>query len=254
MKANEIMGKVTEMVKKANEILKKAVSGGFPFVFDEVEIKADMDTAGIYVRSGNTPVCAIARVGDPERVLKVVEDEILYTVNCTRTAIERRGKLKAEHEALVKADKDLKAAKAALEAQNLPVGLLGQGDEEVAKAIVSAAQKAVKEANRGLNLVFGHAVEAMGGLKAVRLCVHGYAGGLVVTANGKACMVTRLPKSRSNKTIEKMVAFIGAEVSALGDSRRQYMADLEAGLLREEQLHEIAKKLDVASEQLAACK
>lgn len=254
MKANEIMGKVTEMVKKANDILKKAVSGGFPFAFDEVEIKADMDTAGIYVRSGNTPVCAIARVGDPERVVKVIEDEILYTVNCTRTAVERRGKLKAEHEALVKADKELKAAKAALEAQNLPVGLLGQGDEEVAKAIVSAAQKAVKEANRGLNLVFGHAVEAMGGLKAVRLCVHGYAGGLVVTANGKACMVTRFPKSRSNKTIEKMVEFIGAEVSALGDSRRRYMAEMEKALLHEEQLHEIAKKLDAANEQLVACK
>jgi len=254
MKASEIVNKVIEKIAKANEALKKIVSGGFPFVMEEVELKANVDTAGIYVHSGNTPVCAVARVGDPLLVLREIEGEIDHVVSSTRTAVERRSKLKAECEKLVAESKAIEVAKAAVAAQNMPVDVLGHCDEATAKAIVAAAQKAVKEANRGLGLAFGRAVDAMGGLKAAKLYVHGYAGGLVVTANGKACMVTRFPKSGSNKTLEKMLTFIASDVAALNENRRRYMAEMEKALLHEEQLHTIAKKLDEASEQLAACK
>ena len=252
MKANEIMNKVNNAINKANEELKAIVAEGFPFSFEEVELTAEMDSAGIYVHSGKTPVCAVARMGDPLLVLREVEDDIARVVDNTRTAVERRGKLKSEHDELVSADKVVKVAKAALEAQNLPVDILDVGVE--AKAIVAAARKAVKAANRGLYLFYSRAVEAMGGLKSARLAVKGYAGGIVITAGGKACLITRFPKSGSAKTMERMLQFIAADVATLGESRMAYMAKLEKALLHEEQLHEIAKRFDAANEALAACR
>lgn len=255
MKANEVINKIKAKIDSANKELEKIVSGGFPFTFDEVKITVDTDSAGVYVRSGRTPVCVVARFGDPLMVLREIEGEISHVVSSTRTAVERRRLLKVEHDKLIAESKAIEVAKAAVAAQNMPVDILGHCDEATAKAIVAAAQKAVKEANRGLGLAFGRAVEAMGGLKAAKLWVHGYAGGLAITANGKPCMITRFPKSGSNRTLEKLLAFIASDVAALSENRRQYMAWMEKVLIHEEQLHEISERLDEANNMLAAaCK
>lgn len=256
MAFDDLMGKVNDLLILANNKLEEMVkaSGNFPYSMNDIIMTVDTDEAGIYLYSGRTPVCAVVRAGSKEGLLRDIKSAVWAEVDATRSAIERRKSLREEAEALkVESEKRDKAA-AALTAAGLDASILGNGcDPEAAKAIVEAAQKAVKAANRGLYLQFGGAVDAVcGSLKASKLVVKGFSGGIVILADGKPCMVSRFPKVGNNKTIEKTVAFIEADVVALGESRRSYLRTVQERIDREIRLREIAGRLNEANEQLMA--
>ena len=250
---DNVMDEVQGILTLANEKLKKITEGKFPFSFEEVVMTADADSAGIYIRSGMTPVVAVARAGNPEGVLNEIKNKVWEEVDCTRTAVERRASLKEEANALAAEGEKQAKAKAALEAAGLPTDMINGGvNAEAAEAVVAAARKAVKKANIGLHLHFGSVCDAMGGVDAMKMKVVGFAGGLVITAGGKPCLITRYPKIANAKGIERMLKFIESDVQALNNSRREYFSYLREKMDQEERLHELASRMDGLNDELVA--
>ncbi|MDY5597153.1 MAG: hypothetical protein SPG40_06615 [Kiritimatiellia bacterium] len=254
MAFDDLMEKVNDLLVIANDKLENMVkeSGNFPYGIDDVRMGVDSDEAGIYIRSGRTPVCAVVRAGSKEGLLREIKSAVWSEVDATRSAIERRKSIKADAEALAEECEKRDKSAAALVAAGLDASILGAGcDPEAAKEIVNAAKKAVKSANRGLALYFPEAVEAIaGGLKEAKLVVKGFSGGIVILADGKPCLVSRFPKIGNNKTVEKTVAFIEADVSALGESRRKYFRMVQEKFEREIRLRELSGRIEDANGQL----
>lgn len=251
---DNVMDEIQGILTIANEKLRKMTEGKFPFTFEEVQMTVESDSAGIYVRSGLTPVVAVvARAGNPEGVIKEIKAKVWEEVDCTRTAIERRSSLKEEVAQLeAEGEKQLKA-KAALEAAGLSTDMLNGGvNAEAAEAVLAAARKAVRKANTGLLLQFGTVSDSFGGVQNMKMKVVGFVGGLVVTAGGKPCMVTRYPKLTNAKSIERMLSFIKADVEALNQSRREYFSYLREKMDQEERLHKLAAEFDGLNSKLAA--
>lgn len=256
MAFDDLMGKVNDLLISANSKLEEMVkaSGNFPYSMDDIIMTVDSDEAGIYLYSGRTPVCAVVRAGSKDGLLRDIKSAVWAEVDDTRSAIERRKALKEEAKSLEEESEKRDKASAALKAAGLDESILGAGcDPEAAKAVVEAAQKAVKAANRGLYLQFGGAVDAVcGSLKAGKLVVKGFSGGIVILADNKPCMVSRFPKVGNNKTIEKTVAFIEADVVALGESRRKYLRTVQERIDREIRLRELSGRIESANGQLMA--
>lgn len=242
----DVMAKVDEMLFVANGKLQDMTKGEFPFKYSEVVLTVDSDSAGIYIHSGSTPVCAVPRAGNPDAVVRELKTKVFDLVDGTRTAIERRASLKDEAKALKDEGEKIAKATEALRAAGLDTSIIG-GDvnPEAKEAVVEAARKAVRKANRNpfIGVVPYH---------DFKLTVKGFAGGLVVMAGSKPCLVTRFPKVGSNKTVERMVAFIGNDIQALSDSRRAYYERISLEAAREERLREIASRIDSADEALRA--
>lgn len=249
-----VMRRIEELIFTANEKMATITKDGFPYVFEEVMLSVDSDSAGIYIRSGRTPVCAVACAGNPDGVFREIRSAIWAEVDSTRSAVERRKSLKEEAKALEDESGKRAAAAAALVAAGLSAEILGAGcDPEAAKAIVEAAKRAVKKVNSGLYLQFGGAIDAcFSSLKASKLVVKGFSGGIVILADNKPCMVSRFPKVGNNKTVEKTVSFIEADITALGESRRNYLRTVQERIDREIRLREIADRIDSANKQLVA--
>lgn len=240
-----IITKINEIVNSANAELAKITKDGFPFSETEVKISVSWDSAGVYVHSGSTPVCALARTWNHS-----VLDEIRFRVNdvvaATRTAVERRGGLKAEMDELAAEGDKRKRAIAALEAAGLDTSILGGGvDRHSAELVVKAAEAAVVAANQNPPL-------GVVRYKDWQLTIKGFLGGIAVMAGGKPCLVTRFPKISTPESMDRMVRFIREDIAALSESRRSYFVSLNREVEREERLHEIAQKLDEAEACLAA--
>lgn len=229
------------------------MKNGYPFSIDDVVMTAETDSAGLYVHSGNTPVISVARAKS-EGTLRMIKSRIWDVVNATKATVERRLAQKAEADELAESDSKMSAAAAALKAAGLDTAILGVGiNLEAASAIADAAKKAVKSANRGVYLYFGNVCDALyGGAEGAKMKVKGYAGGLVVLAGDKPCLVTRYPKVANNATIERTIAYIEADIKSLGESRRRYFSDVQRELEKEEMMHEKAATIDAANDALAA--
>ena len=256
MAFEDLMGKINDLLISANSKLEEMVkaSDNFPYSMNDIIMTVDSDEAGIYLYSGRTPVCAVVRAGSKDGLLREIKSAVWSEVDATRSAIERRKSIKADAEALAKECEKRDKAAAALVAAGLDASILGAGcDPEAAKAIVEAAQRAVKTANRGLRLYFPKAIDAVsGGTKEAKLVVKGFSGGVVILADGKPCMVSRFPKIGNNRTIEKTVAFIEADVAALGESRRKYFELVQEKFDRESRLRELSGRIESANGQLLA--
>ena len=254
---DKLMEEVDDLLVIANNKLEDMVnkSEGFPYSIDDVRMTVDTDEAGIYVRSGRTPVCSLVRAGSKEGLLRDIKSDVWAEVDATRSAIERRKSIKDDAEALANECAKRDKAAAALEAAGLDASILGAGcDTEAAKAIVKAAQKAVKVANKKVSyLYFPEALDAVsGGKKEAELVVKGFSGGVVILADGKPCLVSRFPKIGNNRTIEKTLAFIEADVSALGESRRKYFKLVQERFEREIRLRALSEDIEATNGQLMA--
>lgn len=249
-----VMQDAERIVDDANATLEDIVKGGFPYTIDEVRMSVSSDSAGIYVHSGNTPVISVARAGDPEGVVREIRSAVLETVDITRSAVERRGKMKEEADDLASCGVEVEKAMAALRAAGISTDLLKVSaiPAEIAEEVFEAAEAAVREANRGMSLNFGSAVSALGGREAVKLRVNRHPGGFVVEADGKPCLVSRFPKTLNGEAVKRTVEFVKVSIAALGESRRRYLAEVRDAIEREERLHEIAVRLDAADMALAA--
>lgn len=245
----DILSCIEEYIAKANNDLEQIVASGFPFSYEEVIMSMTTDTAGIYVHSGLTPVCSVARAGNPRRILSEIEEAILNMVDDVRIAVERRSSLKTQFDALKADSENRDRATAALVAAGIDPAIINVGvGEAAAEAIRKATLKAVNVANRGLRLEYGEeAVLALGGAK---LTMVGFSGGLAVLAGGKPCIISHFPKVGNNKTVENMICHIVEDVKALGESRRRYLKRLSQDFEREARLHEIASKIDSAEAEL----
>lgn len=253
---DDLIDKVNDLLVIANEKLENMVneSGNFPYGIDDVRMYVDYDEAGIYIHSGRTPVCAVVRAGSKEGLIREIKSAVWSEVDATRSAIERRMSIKADAEALADECEKRDKAAAALVAAGLDTSILGAGcDTDAAKEIVNAAKKAVKSANRGLTLYFPEAVEAIaGGLKEAKLVVKGFSGGIVILADGKPCLVSRFPKIGNNKTVEKTVAFIEADVASLGESRIKYFKLVQERFERENRLRALSEDIEATNGKLMA--
>jgi hypothetical protein len=245
-KSDGPMKAIEAIVASANKELQKIVEGGFPFVFDEVRMEAKFDSAGVYVHSGTTPVCVVARVGSSEAAVREIREKVGECVEATRVAVERRGGLKAEADALEDEGRKLDAARAALEAAGQDVSMLsGVVPRDVVAAVVKAVKEAVAAANRN---PFVGLVK----VKKYRLSVKVNSAGVVVCAGGQPCIVSRFPKVANNRVIEKMTSYVAADVAALAESSRAYFEKVRREADREERLREIAAKLDEAERLVAS--
>lgn len=240
---------IKEVIEKANATLREIVKGGFPFSYEEVALSSEEDSAGIYVRSGQTPVCSVARAGSQAGAIREIKDAIWRMVEATRTAVERRGSLKAEADELEADCEKREKAIAALAAAGLSSDMIADFDKDAARAVVEAVRKAVHKANLGLVLKYEDACDAVGDAK---LHVRGFSGGLVVMAGGKPCLISRYPKVANNKTVERMIAFLKADIAALAESRSWYLDKVQKEAERAQRLHEIAARIDSANAQLKA--
>lgn len=249
----DVIARVEGFIAGANHNLEEIVASGFPFSYEEVAMTMTTDTAGIYVHSGRTPVCAVARAGNPRRALEEVENAILDMMDDIRVAVERRGRIKEEFETIVAESEQRDKAAEALIAAGLDVSIIGGGvNKEAAEAVLAAANKGVKDANKRLGLLYGKALDVIGNgeWRNAKLKVKGFSGGLVVFTGDKPCLITHYPKVANNKTVENMIIRIVSDIKALGDSRRRYLDRVAKDMERENRLHEIAAKLDAAEEEL----
>lgn len=92
--------KVARSLEDANRKLAKITSSGFPYSYDEVEIRLEHDSLGMYVHSGRICVSAVMRAGNPYSVANVLIEKIRDVVDSTRAAVERRASLRDEAHAL----------------------------------------------------------------------------------------------------------------------------------------------------------
>lgn len=226
----------------ANAELRQITHGGFPFSFEEVEIKVESDRAGLYVYSGGMLVAALAK--GPSAYARVAE-EIRDVVDATRVATERRGNCHAEAERL-RAEAEFHEKRiSALTAAGLPADDLVRIDQDMMESVKHTVRKAVFEANKGLDFI------AAKGYTKAKLRVKTYSLGLVISAGGKECLVTRFPRVLNNKGLEKMLAYIRADIAALADSRKRYFATIRAALDTESALRRASRMLE-EGERIAA--
>ena len=244
--------RVDEMVRVANAKLAEVVKDGFPYTMEEVKIEATIEDLVVYVHSGNTPVCAeIARWGAFE-AFERTRNAVWQVLMDTRAAVERRKGLRKEAEELAAEEAKMAAAIEALKSANVNPDVLGLVNSDMAKAVVSEVRKAVHEANRGLYLNYGEAATVLGGkVSDARMIVRGFLGGIVVSAGGKPCLVTRFPKSWNIGTLNKMTDFLKSDIAALGESRKKYMAKIQARFEREEKIRAAAATMAVAVKEAA---
>lgn len=215
----DVVACANETVAHANRRLHDITKKGFPFSYGEVVMSVKTDSAGIYIYSGRTPVCA-ARRSDAS-VVRKIKEAVWTTVDATKVAVERRSGLKEEADSMAQEAANKEKAKNALIAAGLSADMIDDGiNADAAKAVVAAAEKAVKAANSGLFLITGGYVR----LKDAKMQVKAYSSGIVILAGGKPCLVTRFPKLFNARGIERMTVFIEEEVAALNESRRRYFA------------------------------
>lgn len=242
---NTVMDKVTEVANKANERLEAITKEGFPFAFSEVEIVVTADAAGVYIRSGNTPIASEPRKGSPEAAYQRLKSAIWEVVDTTRNAVERRRLLKKEAEELKSEDSEMSAAEAALRAAGVDTTILGKVDASAAKEVLAAAKAAVRAANRNPfvgTIPYGE----------YKLSVRGYSGGVVIYAGGKPCVVTHYPKVFNNKTLVDVAGFLRETIQSLSASRRAYYARVAQAAERERKLHAVSMQMEDASAALEA--
>lgn len=250
---NNVMDEIQGILTLANDKLKKMTEGNFPFSFGEVVMTADADSAGIYIRSGLTPVVAVARAGNPDSVIREIKAKVWEEVDCTRTAIERRSSLNEEVAVLAEESVKQEKAKAVLEAAGLSTDMLNGGvNVEAADSVLSAARKAVRKANTGLLLNFGPVCDIFGGVAQMKLYIKSFVGGFVVVAGDKPCMITRYPKIGNAKGIERMIRFVETDIEALSASRRNYFSYLREKMDQEERLRELSSRMDRLNNELVA--
>ena len=236
---NKVMKEIEEYVGAANAKISDMVKENGPFSFDEVRFSADNDSAGIYVHSGNTPVCAVARAGSPEAVVREVKAAIDEMVVATKNAIDRRGSLNAEAAKVKEESCKISQAIEAMKGIGLDPSLIGP-NEEAAKAIADAAKKAIAAANKAPLLGAARYREQ-------KMSVEVLATGMVVRIGKQVAIVTTFPKMCNNKTIEKTVKFITADIAALDSNRRAYFTRVQEDADREASLREMAERLDAAA-------
>ena len=82
--------------------------------------------------------------------------------------------------------------------------------------------------------------------------VKGFSGGIVILADGKPCLVSRFPKIGNNKTVEKTVAFIEADVASLGESRIKYFKLVQERFERENRLRALSEDIESTNGKLMA--
>ena len=248
MTIEAVMEVVNQTIEAANVKMAEITNGGFPFTYDEVKMTAEYDSAGIYVKSGETPVCAIVRAGNPAGVIREIKDAVWSLVDDTRTAVERRASIKADADALVSEAEQKEKAIEALKSAGLSTDMLGGVDATAAEAVVEAAKKAVRNANKGLFMAIGNLMP----LNEAKMTVKGYSNGVVILAGGKPCLVTRFPRDLNNKGVERTLKFIAADIAALDGSRRRYFERVRRDADRTERLRACAAELDRANSLVAA--
>lgn len=242
---NKVMNEIEEAVGAANAKMGGIIKEDGPFTFDEVRFSADNDSAGIYVHSGNTPVCAVARAGSPEAVVREVKAAIDEMVVATKNAIDRRGSLKADAAKVKEESCKLSRAIEAMKSIGLDPALIGP-NEEAAKAIAGAAKKAIAAANK---------VPLLGAAARYReqkMSLEVLATGMVVKVGKQVAIVTTFPKVCNNKTIEKTIRFLVADIGALDVNRRAYFTRLEEDAEKEAGLRELAERIDAAYAEAAS--
>ena len=241
-----VMGRLGKIISETNVELVKITEGGFPFTLEDVVLTASYDSAGIYVHSGETPVCAIVRAGNPDTMISVIKAEIREVVESTKAAVERRAALRDEADAMRAEGEKTEKAMLALQAAGLDAAeILGRGIDDASRAAVRAAvTRAVKEANRPTFL-------GLVPYKDWKLTVHEYMDGIVISAGDKPVMVTRYPKVSSVKTIEQMTKWIANDVAALNASRIRYFERVRLESDREEKLRSLAAQLDDVNTRIA---
>lgn len=241
---NKVMNEIEEAVGAANAKMGEIIKEDGPFTFDEVRFSADNDSAGIYVHSGNTPVCAVARAGSPEAVVREVKAAIDEMVVATKNAIDRRGSLKADAAKVKEESCKLSRAIEAMKSIGLDPSLIGP-NEEAAKAIADAAKKAIADANK---------VPLLGAARyrEQKMTVEVLAAGMVVRIGKQVAIVTSFPRMCSNKTVEKTIKFITADIAALDSHRRAYFTRLEEDAEKEAGLRELAERIDAAYAEAAS--
>lgn len=241
------------LVEKANRRLAEATKGGFPFTMEEVQMRWECDSVGIYVYSGNVPVAVGKRIGNtPASVFRDIKEAVWKTVDATRSTVERRKGIRDDAEKLKGASAKIEKAAEALRAAGLPTDLLESAcDQEASAEIVRAVQATVRSANRGLFLYYGDACTAIyGSLAHARLSVSGFAGGIVVSVGGKPVLVSRFPKVGNVRTVEKTVDFLTTELETIAESRREYLAAVQRNIKTEAKLREAAKKIADAEDDV----
>lgn len=236
---NKVMKEIEEAVGAANAKMGEIIKEDGPFSFDEVRFSADNDSAGIYVHSGRTPVCAVARAGSPEAVVREVKAAIDEMVVATKNAIDRRGSLNAEAAKIREESCKISQAIEAMKSIGLDPSLIGP-NEEAAKAIADAAKKAIAAANKAPLLGAARYREQ-------KMSVEVLTTGMVVRIGKQVAIATTFPKICNNKTIEKTVRFITADIAALDSNRRAYFTRVQEDADREAGLREMAERLDAAA-------
>ena len=242
-----VMAEVDRILATANAKLSEITNGNFPFSYQEVQMTARKDCAGIYVHSGSTPVAAVARTGDPNMVVTEIRDAVFSMVDATRAAVERRGNLHREAEAL-KAEGDVMelATKTMADKGIDPSLVLREGvNHDAAKAVTEAARKAILKANQNPFLGTIRSKDWRFSMRVLPM-------GLVILMAGKECMVTRFPKIGNNKTIASMVSFMENDIAAMSASRNAYFKRVCMDTDKEESLHDLARQIDAAEAALRA--
>lgn len=247
-----LVKRVSEIAEMANNRLAEIVAGGYPFSIEEVKVAVSTDTAGMYVMSGSTPLVSVPMSKTDS--IREIKSKIWEMVDSVRSTVERRVAQKADADSLAAESGQIAKAAEALRAAGIDTSVLGGGvNLDAAKAVADAAKKAVRAANRGVYLYYGDVCDALyGGRKGSLLVVKGYAGGIVVLAGGKPCLVTRFPKVSNNSTVERTIAFIESDIKAISESRRRYFQTVKSELEKAQLMHEKAAAIDAANADIAA--
>lgn len=241
---NKVMSEIEAAIGAANAKMGEIIKEDGPFSFDEVRFSAEHDSVGIYVHSGNTPVCAVARAGSPEAVVREVKRAIEEMVVATKNAIDRRGSLNAEAAKVKEESCKISQAIEAMKGIGLDPSLVGP-NEEAAKAIAAAAKKAVAEANK-------HPFLGAAKYSEQKMSVDVLTTGMIVRVGKQVAIVTTFPKVCNNKTIEKTIRFLVADIGALDVNRRAYFTRLEEDAEKEAGLRELAERIDAAYAEAAS--
>ena len=250
-KMNSAIKAINATVEHANKRLAEITKDGFPFSLEEVKMTVELDSAGIYIHSGTTPIGAIvrARSSKNEGMIKEFKKEIWTAVDAIKIAVEQRKSLKDEAAALADAGTQEILSRNAVIAAGVSEEMLDANadrDREAAAAIVKAAEKAVREANSGLFMALGGSIP----LKEAKMKVRGFAHGIEVLAGGKTCLVTRFPKMFNNESLARMTKFIQSSIAGLNEDRRRYFEEVRRVADREERLRALALEIDRVDEAM----
>ena len=248
----KVMDKIEDLVRKTNDELTLITTGGFPFAFDEVKLTAEEDAAGIYVHSGNTPVCAIPRTGNSDTAFDMLSDSIREMVDLTREAVMQRGTLEEDAKALANEESTHAKAVEALQTAGIDTKILRDGvcDREAATQIVDAAKEAVESAN---DMCLPHLIFLPGFRRSEwKMSIRGYANGFVLMGGRKPILVSRFPRVNNPTTVSRMINFLSKTIHAIGCQRRAYLEKVRFAFDREEELRATAQQIDAANQRLAA--